>query len=225
MIIKEETRRILKEQIQKNSIEFQYLVSIDYPYKVSNLNKVLLDNNHLCKTIRKFYKDDIRIWIFNEKHTDIESAHYMGWHKHLLVEDASITRWMNPTNNMIRFMDRIDSSISNAIQTKQPITKWMKAKLLAKCIRDMNRSVPNGYVGTDIQLIENEKGGVNGCIDYLTKQVGKFLPVHYLVDPSSKGIDHRPLVELGISNASDGSIPTKYEPRYKGALDRFSRAL
>ena len=108
MIRRKEVERILLNHIKDNGIEFKYLLTCDYFYKQRDYNKVLLDNKHLRRTIRKLYKDDIRMLFFIEKHTNPESNHFGGYHRHILIEDASEERWLEPSNGIMNLMLKLD---------------------------------------------------------------------------------------------------------------------
>ena len=76
----------------------------------------------------------------------------------------------------------------------------IQQKLLCKAVRDLNRSVPNGYLGTDVRPVTEARGGIEGVVEYLTKQVDQFHPAYELVDVSNSDIDPKPLVELYQEN-------------------------
>ena len=199
----QETRRLLKEQYSNSreqyyerSLLFRYFISIDYPYKQTNYNAVLLDNKHLRKSIRKFYKDDIRMWFFIEKHTDPSSNHYGGYHRHLLIEDASDQRYKEPTGGMTTFMTNIDPAMTFTMKFREEMPDKSKMSLLAKAIRDLNQKVPNGYTGTDIQLNVDSMGGVDKRIDYCTKQISHRRTETPVVDLSNSDLDPRPFIEM-----------------------------
>ena len=194
---KQEVRRILLEQIHSKGIAIKYLLTCDYFYKQKDYNKVLLDNRHLRRTIRRFYKDDIKMIFFIEKHTDPKSNHYQGYHRHVLVEDVKPERWLEPTGGMMALMMNLDvpSAFGMKMKAEAPSPE-IQQKLLCKAVRDLNRSVPNGYLGTDVRPVTEARGGTTGVVDYLTKQVDQFHPAYELVDVSNSDIDAIPLLEL-----------------------------
>tara|TARA_Y100000004_G_scaffold131752_1_gene148671 strand:+ start:4011 stop:4652 length:642 start_codon:yes stop_codon:yes gene_type:complete len=198
---KQEVRRILLEQIHSKGIAIKYLLTCDYFYKQKDYNKVLLDNHYLRRTIRRFYKDDIRMIFFIERHTDPESNHYQGYHRHVLVEDVKPERWLEPTGGMMALMMNLDvpSAFGMKMKAEAPSPE-IQQKLLCKAVRDLNRSVPNGYLGTDVRPVTEARGGIEGVVEYLTKQVDQFHPAYELVDVSNSDIDPKPLVELYQEN-------------------------
>lgn len=197
MTRKKEVQRILLNHIKENGIEFKYLLTCDYFYKQKDYNKVLLDNRHFRKTIRKFYKDDINMLFIIEKHTDPESKHLGGYHRHILIEDASKNRWNKPSNGMTTLLLNLDpASVFGIKMMRTAPSAELKEKLLAKATRDFNQSVPNGYIGTDVRPITEERGGLTGLIEYLTKQVDLFHPAYEVVDVANSRIAGEPLLNL-----------------------------
>ena len=79
-------------------------------------------------------------------------------------------------------------------------TEEMQEKLLCKATRDLNRAVPNGYLGSDVRRVTEARGGITGVIKYLTKQLDQFHPAYELVDVSNSDIDAHPLVGLYEEN-------------------------
>ena len=198
---KQEVRRILLDQIQNKGIEIKYFLTCDYYYKQKDYNKVLLDNRYLRKTIRKFYKDNIRMIFFIEKHTDPESNHLGGYHRHVLLEDVKPERWLEPTGGMMALMMNLDIQTAFGMKMKAGApTEEMQEKLLCKATRDLNRAVPNGYLGSDVRRVTEARGGITGVIKYLTKQLDQFHPAYELVDVSNSDIDAHPLVGLYEEN-------------------------
>lgn len=197
MIRKKEVQRILLNHIKENGIQFKYLLTCDYFYKQKDYNKVLLDNRHFRKTIRKFYKDDISMLFIIEKHTDPESNHLGGYHRHILIEDASEERWNQPSNGMTTLILKLDpASVFGMKMMRTAPSSELKEKLLAKATRDFNQSVPNGYIGTDVRPITEERGGISGLIEYLTKQVDLFHPAYEVVDVTNSRVACEPLLNL-----------------------------
>lgn len=197
MTRRKEVERILLDHIKNNGIQFKYLLTCDYFYKQRDYNKVLLDNKHLRRTIRKLYKDNIRMLFFIEKHTDPESNHFGGYHRHILIEDCSKERWLKPSSGMMTLLLNLDPATVFGIKmSKEPPDQEVKEKLLAKAVRDLNQSVPNGYLGTDVRPLTEERGGVTGVIHYLTKQVDQFHPAYEVIDVANSKCPAAPLLNL-----------------------------
>ena len=198
---REEVERILLNHIKDNGITFKYLLTCDYYYRQKDYNRVLLDNKHMRKTVRKFYKDDIRMLFFIEKHTKPESNNYGGYHRHVLVEEPSQERWLEPSGGMMTLLLNLDPAAAFGMKmTREPPTPEVKEKLLAKVARDLNQSVPNGYLGTDVKPVTEERGGISGLIHYLTKQVDQFHPAYELVDVVNSRVAPEPLLRLYQQN-------------------------
>lgn len=86
-------------------IVFKYFITLDYYRKTEDIVTVLLDNKHLKKTIRSFFKSNIRMWFFTEKHLgDPTSKFYGSYHRHILMEGVPDRTWKKPTNQMSKFM-------------------------------------------------------------------------------------------------------------------------
>ena len=95
-----DTTRIqpLIKEIKSKNLCFKFFISSVYwsstPYVV-----VQRHNREIRRTIRSFYKENIRMWFFIEKHKESNS-----WHRHILMEDASKDRWEYPTTRMRNFL-------------------------------------------------------------------------------------------------------------------------
>ena len=132
------TEEILK-QIYSSEYNFKYFITLDYYYRCSDYNQVLSDNKRLRTILRRVYKDDIKMIIFIEKHSDPNRKIYGGYHRHILMTDASHSRWSEPSNIMSRLLLEIDPvsvfAMYDGIQPNEDI----KIKLLDKVIRDLTR--------------------------------------------------------------------------------------
>lgn len=195
---KDIAKKILLEQIKDSGIDYRYFLTIDYPYKQTNYNNVISDNRYLRRLLRKFYKSDIHMIFFIEKHMDTASNHYGGYHRHILVEDAPESRWMYPANSMVNFMLNIDVEQMFAMKMRIVPSNEYKKKLLCKVVRDLCDSAPNGYLGTNVLLKDEDKGGIEGLVGYGTKQIDMVHPAYEVVDPTSSDINARPLLDMYI---------------------------
>lgn len=99
--------RPLLNEIRNQKIKFRYFLTIDYWYKMDNISKILEDNHHLKKTIRSFYKSDIKMFFFTERHLNPSAKNYGGFHRHILLEDAPESRWKNPTKQLQTWMNEL----------------------------------------------------------------------------------------------------------------------
>ena len=174
----------LNKLIEDCSIEFKYFVTIPYRFKQTDLRQVSSDNKGLRRTIRDFYQYPVRTWFFNEVHTDPDSRHFGGFHRHLLVEDIPSERWRTPSKRMERFLSEHDAeALFTALSGGIP-TDTQKVALLKRVLR-LHSSVPNGTLGVVVKPI-NE---LNGVLGYCTKQVGKDLSIADVIDLTASDMD------------------------------------
>ena len=174
----------LNKLIEDCRIEFKYFVTIPYRFKQTDLKQVNRDNKGLRRTIRDFYQYPIRTWFFNEVHTDPDSRHFGGFHRHLLVEDIPSERWRTPSKRMERFLSEHDAeALFTALSGGIP-TDNQKIALLKRVLR-LHSSVPNGTLGVVVKPIIE----LNGVLGYCLKQVGKDLSIADVVDLTASDMD------------------------------------
>ena len=81
--------RPLLDDIKEKNINFKYFLTIDYWWKMIDDIRILEDNKHLRKLLRKFFKRPIRFFFSNEKHlSNSDSPVFLGYHRHILMEDV-----------------------------------------------------------------------------------------------------------------------------------------
>ena len=174
----------LNKLIEDCSIKFKYFVTIPYRYKQTDLRQVQRDNKGLRRTIRDFYQYPIRTWFFTEMHTDPDSKHFGGFHRHLLVEDIPPERWRTPSKRMERFLSEHDAeALSTALSGGIP-TDTQKIALLKRVLR-LHSSVPNGTMGVVVKPITE----LNGVLGYCLKQAGRDLSIADVVDLTASDMD------------------------------------
>ena len=174
----------LNKLIEDCSIEFKYFVTIPYRFKQTDLRQVSSDNKGLRRTIRDFYQYPIRTWFFNEVHTDPDSRHFGGFHRHLLVEDIPSERWRTPSKRMERFLSEHDAeALFTALSGGIP-TDNQKIALLKRVLR-LHPSVPNGTLGVVVKPITE----LNGVLGYCLKQAGRDLSIADVVDLTASDMD------------------------------------
>ena len=174
----------LNKLIEDCSIEFKYFVTIPYRFKQTDLRQVQRDNKGLRRTIRDFYQYPIRTWFFNEVHTDPDSRHFGGFHRHLLVEDIPSERWRTPSKRMERFLSEHDAeALFTALSGGIP-TDTQKVALLKRVLR-LHHSVPNGTLGVVVKPITE----LNGVLGYCLKQAGRDLSIADVVDLTASDMD------------------------------------
>ena len=174
----------LNKLIEDCSIEFKYFVTIPYRFKQTDLRQVNSDNRGLRRTIRDFYQYPIRTWFFNEVHTDPDSRHFGGFHRHLLVEDIPSERWRTPSKRMERFLSEHDAeALFTALSGGIP-TDTQKVALLKRVLR-LHSSVPNGTLGVVVKPITE----LNGVLGYCLKQAGKDISIADVIDLTASDMD------------------------------------
>jgi len=183
-------RRIkpLQEHIKVQGLEFKYFITLDYFKRTEDLTTVLLDNRHLKKTIRSFFKSDIRMLFFTEKHLkDPTSKFYGSYHRHILMEDIPAEVWKNPTKRMERFMLELSPEMWFACKWNN-VSEKNKMDLLKKVVKGFNhQSIPNGRKGTRYDKVFN----LDGLLSYCTKQNRNNIPNEYVIDlMNSDGLDN-----------------------------------
>ena len=213
-----EVKRIqpLLQQIGSNGIEFKYFTTINYHYKETNWKKVVQDNARIRYVLRKAFKSNIRIWFFIERHTDSEQKCFGGYHKHILIEDAPDSIWLNPTNTLKTFMTSVNPEMLFASHFGQIPPVDQKIALLNRLIRDLCLKVPNGILGMDTQQITC----LEGVLAYCSKQFGMNMFGH----PHSwyDVLDTKNSIELNLKYLTDQytkkSTHAKYEYLYQQEL-------
>ena len=174
----------LNQLIEDCGIGFKYFVTISYRFKQTDLRQVQRENRSLRRTIRNFYEYPIRIWFFNEIHTDPDSRHFLGFHRHLLVEDCPPDRWKAPSKRMERFLAEQDAeALFTALSGGTP-TDNQKIALIKRVLR-LHPSVPNGTLGVVVKPITDLKGVLGYCL----KQVGKELSIADVIDLTASDIN------------------------------------
>lgn len=174
-----DTTRIqpLMKEIKLKNLCFEFFISSVYwsptPYEV-----VQRHNREIRRTIRSFFKENIRMWFFIEKHKESNS-----WHRHILMEDASTDRWKHPTMRMRNFlMNDLEVYFATTIGTG--LNSEQKMELLNRVFRLMP-FIPNSRSGLDIRSIHN----LEKLTAYCTKQFEVVRPAYEVLDPVSSDID------------------------------------
>ena len=173
MIINKKLVETLQDQINKNELSFYWYITLEYHYKNTDINKVRSDNERFRYVIRKFFRSDIRMWFFNERHHNSEKIKG-GYHRHILMESIPEDCWKTRSNQMDKLLLELDPSIIFGINFGDSPSCTQQTDLLDKVIRDFNKSIPNGKDAVDIRPLTEEKGGVSGLLEYNTKDNWKY---------------------------------------------------
>lgn len=183
--------RLLKDEIDSKSIKFKYFLTIDYYFKMNDISRLIQDNHHLSTLIRSFYKSDIRMFFFNEKHLkNPSSCNYRGFHRHILIEDAPEYRWRHPTKQMSNWLEDLSSKEIQMFSEYFSADAFLplKLSLLRKVIKRFHRSTPTGEKGMKLIPIHN----LDGLLSYCTKQRQGNIPHEYVIDTrNSSGLDDK----------------------------------
>lgn len=208
-----DTARIkpLTDEIKEKELNFKYFISSVYwtptPYDV-----VQKHNKEIRRTIRSFFKEDVRMWFFIEKHLDASTPSFGGFSRHILLEDAPASRWRSPSTRMQGILMQ-DVEQYFACIVGDGLTDDQKVELLKKLLRKLP-FIPNGQRGLDIRTIHN----LEKLTAYCSKQFEKVLPSYEVLDPVSSDIEPSFL----INYKQDG---TEWKPRHQNISHRTHRSL
>ena len=187
---KEETKEKVLKNIYSNEYNFKYFVTLDYYYKCKDSSKVISDNRRLRTSTRRAYKDDIKMICFTEFHSDPDRNNYGGYHRHVLMTDASHSRWTEPTNIMSTHLLEVDPKSLFGIYEGIEPEEEIKIKVLKKIIRRFNNSVPNGHLALDIKPITD----LNNLVRYCVKQIGQSNHANDVIDLANSDLNPEPLL-------------------------------
>lgn len=196
----------LLEQVRLNDLSFRFFISSVY-WSTTSYDVVQRHNKEIRRTIRSFFKDDIRMWFFIEKHQD-----GVGFHRHILLEDAPNSRWKNPTTRMQNFLMEDPESFF-ACTMGNGLNDSQKMELLKKVFR-LLPFIPNGQSGLDIRLIHN----LEKLTAYCSKQFEFVRPAYEVIDPVSSDMD----ITYLLDHKQDG---THWKTRHTAIPPRPYRSL
>ena len=203
----DETRiKPLLEQIRLNDLSFKFFISSIY-WNSTSYDVVQKHNMEIRRTIRSFFKEDLRMIFFIEKHQE-----HNGFHRHILLEDAPPMKWMNPTKRMQNFLAE-DPEAFFAITLGDGPNDKQKMELLTKVIR-LLPFIPNGKSGLDIRPIHN----LEKLTAYCTKQFEYVRPAYEVIDPVSSDID----ISYILNHKQDG---IHWKTRYEAIPPRTHQSL
>ena len=181
----------LRNLVVEKDFKFKYFITFSFYKAQAHIINQYLENRFIKKVILDFFypngrkpKDRMRIWFFNEVHTDPDSRHFGGFHRHLLVEDIPSEQWRTPSKRMERFLSEHDAeALFTALSAGKP-TDTQKIALLKRVLR-LHPSVPNGTLGVDVKKIPE----LNGVLGYCLKQAGRDLSIADVVDLTASDMD------------------------------------
>ena len=196
----------LLEQIRLNDLSFKFFVSSVY-WSSTSYDVVQKHNKEIRRTIRSFFKDDIRMWFFIEKHQEGDR-----FHRHILLEDAPSSRWKNPTSRMRNFLMEDPESFF-ACTLGNGLNDLQKMEILKKVLR-LLPFIPNGHGGLDIRPIHN----LEKLTAYCSKQFEYVKPAYEILDPVSSDMD----ISYLLTHKQDG---THWKTRYEAIPPRPYRSI
>lgn len=164
--------RLLLDKVNTHDIQFKYFLTLDYWFKMDKEDRLIKDNRHLKKILQKFFKSNIRMFFFNEKH---QSG---GFHRHVALEGIPESRWLNPTPQMETFMGESDTEMLFGCLAGVVPTVHQQMDLIKKVVKGLHHSTPNGNLGLNLLPIYN----LEGLLSYCTKQNHHNIPHPYVID-------------------------------------------
>ena len=163
--IQDEIRiRPLMEEINNQNIEFKYLITMNYPYRVTDYTMVIRDSKHLRHVIRSNIDYGTKFFITNEKHTCsrniinelddsiIDDQKYIDSYKRFLGE--TISRYGSIHRHIL--VDTFGTSI-----------REIDAALRKYCRHDYHFTHDGS--GCDIRRVYNQEN----LISYMTKDIDR----------------------------------------------------
>ena len=177
----------LKKQIKFNGYKFKFFISNNNHY-YSSYDLVQKHNKEIRRSIRKFYKYDIKMIFF------IERSENGSYHRHFLVEDLPDYRWEHQRGRIKNWLDPID--YFNCL-SGEGLPDSSKIDLLNRVIRNLT-FISNGKKALDIRPIHN----LDKLLAYCTKQFEVHHPSHEVIDSASTERD----IDLGFIFTTNRSV-------------------
>ena len=156
--------RPLMEEINNQNIEFKYLITMNYPFRVTDYTRVIEDSKHLRHVIRSNFGYGSKLFITNEKHT---------CSRNLINElDDSIIDNQKYIDNFNRFTGTTISRYGSIhrhilVDTFGTSIREIDAALRKYCRRDYHFTHDGS--GCDIRRVYNQEN----LISYMTKDIDR----------------------------------------------------
>ena len=156
--------RTLMEDIDSQGIEFKYLITMNYPYRVTDYTRVLRDSKHLKHVIRRNIDRGTKFFITNEKHT---------CSRNIINElDDSIIDDQKYIDNFKRFTGETISRYGSIhrhilVDCRATTIHHIDAALRLYCSRDYHFTHDGS--GCDIRRVYNQEN----LISYMTKDIDR----------------------------------------------------
>ena len=178
-VLDEASIKPLLKEINKKGIEFNYFITLDYPRRTSNYNKVLSDNKVLKEDLIRFFGCEVRMLFFIEKHTG-DGALSGSYHRHILLEEPTFT-----TREINTYLLNYDPEGRFEMLLGEGLSEESKLKMVEHAFRS-SRTTCNSKKGTHAIKIQSN---LNRVLAYCTKQFERFHPSYEVLDPTSSDID------------------------------------
>ena len=156
--------RPLMEDINNQNIEFKYLITMNYPFRVTDYTRVIEDSKHLRHVIRSNFGYGTKLFITNEKHT---------CSRNLINElDDSIIDNQKYIDNFNRFTGTTISRYGSIhrhilVDTFGTSIREIDVALRKYCRRDYHFTHDGS--GCDIRRVYNQEN----LISYMTKDIDR----------------------------------------------------
>ena len=163
--IQDEIRiRPLMKEIVNQDIEFKYLITMNYPYRVTDYTRVIKDSKHLRHVIRSNIDYGTKFFITNEKHTC--SRNIINELDDSIIDDQKyIDNFKRFTGETISRYGSIHRHI--CIDCRPTTIHHIDALLRRYCSRDYHFT-HNGS-GCDIRRVYNQEK----LMSYMTKDIDR----------------------------------------------------
>ena len=148
--------RTLMEDIDSQGIQFKYLITMNYPYRITDYTKVLYHSKHLKYVLQRNF-DNPKVFITNEKHTSSKNI--------IDPTDKGIydTQFYNSDGSLISLYGSIHRHI--AVDVKGTNMRQLTAAIKTYCSKDF--SYKRG--GYDIRKVTNQEN----LMSYMTKDIDR----------------------------------------------------
>lgn len=170
----------LIKEIRNEKIEFKYWITLVYPRRTTNYNKVLSDNTILDSELTRFFGSEVKSLYAIEKHTSNDGAHSSGYHRHILIEEPNFN-----TKNVLDYLLHHDPEALFEFKLCCELNESSKLKIIEHVLRS-SRTTCNSRKGVQAALIQSNFKRV---LAYMTKQFEVYHPSYEVIDPTNSDID------------------------------------
>lgn len=194
----------LEDLIKSKDYQFKYFCTVTHWYKMTDEEKLFFNNRRRNYTIRSVTKSGIAIMNFNELHLNPKCKNYLGYHYHYLIEEIPSKSWLNPSNTMKAFMNKVDPELIAKCKSGYIPNQNEQISFMKKVTRKLNNTCPNGDDGIDIRPIYS----IKGLLSYCTKQ-------------NKDNVPHKYVIDSGNSSGMDGQFIKEYHAQIRKSTKRL----